>query len=176
MIEKDFRESLTFKFFNESINVEFLKNKFDYVINSIAESHEHRYVLKYKRIFYNIRGNINYAEIIIHGIPMTESILIVHAIVKNRPQKLRAKVKCSFDEQEKVTSLTKFKKEFIDQLIGICTIGLNELPNELKIEICKYLNLFSLFNLANSNRFWNYFIKNDDILWKHLYIRDFGRF
>lgn len=176
MISKDFHETLTFRFFNEAINVALLKNKFDYQINSVNESHEHRFILKYTRIFYNIRGLINYAEITIQGIPMTETILVVHAIVKNREQKLRTKVKCSFDENEKEDALNKFQTEFIDKLISICTVGLNELPDELKIEICKYLSLFSLFNLANSNRFWHDFIFSDDVLWKHLYIRDFGMF
>lgn len=105
---------------------------------------------------------------------MTESILIVHAIVKNRVQKLRTKVKCTSNEEEKKEVLRKFKIEFIDKLISICTIGLNELPSELKIEICKYLNLVSLINLAHSNSYWYDFILNDDILWKHLYRRDFG--
>ena len=181
MIDKDclkvcFKDSLTFKFFNEFLNVEFLKNKFDYLINSVNKSHEHQYVLKYNRIFYNLRGNINYAEITIEGIPMTESILIVHAIVKNKVERLRAKVKCSLDERAKSDALAKFKNEFIDKLISICTIGLNELPDELKLEICKYLNLFSLFNLAISNKFWYDFIQNDDLLWKNLYIRDFRKY
>ena len=174
MIEKDFRDSLTFKFFNEAINCELLRNRFEYLINSVNESFEHRYFLKYNRIFYNIRGNVNYAEITVEAIPMTESILVVHASVTNRTQKLRTKVKCSFDEHEKTEALAKFKSEFIDKLISVCTIGLNELPDELKIEICKYLSLFSLVNLANANRYWQDFIFNDDVLWKYLYIRDFG--
>ena len=174
MAEPDFRDSLTFRFFNESINVELLKNRFNYIINSVNESNEHRYVLNYTRVYYNIRGLVNYAEITIQGIPMTESILVVHAIVRNREEKLRAKVRCSFDDREKKTALTKFKNEFIDKLISVCTIGLNELPDELKIEICKYLNLISLVNLAHSNRYWYDFIQSDDLLWKHLFIRDFG--
>lgn len=175
MIEKDFRDTLTFKFFNEAINCEFLKNRFEYLMNSVNESYEHRYFLRYNRIFYNIRGNVNYSEITIEAIPMSETILVVHASVRNRVQKLRTKVKCSTDPDEKREALAKFKSEFIDKLIGICTIGLNELPDELKIEICKYLSLASLFNLANANRYWQDFILNDDVLWKHLYIRDFGR-
>lgn len=67
MLEKNFKESLTFKFFNESLNLEFLKNKFDLVINSVDSSNELLYVLKYKRIFYNVRGVLNYANIIIQG-------------------------------------------------------------------------------------------------------------
>lgn len=106
---------------------------------------------------------------------MNDSNLLVSAMTENKVQRLRSRVKCSFDEKEKKDSLNKFKIEFIDKLISICTIGLNDLPSELKIEICKHLNLFSLRNLAFSSRYWYDFISKDDILWKHLYIRDFGK-
>ena len=172
----DFRQSLTYKFFNESLNVEFLKNKFEYIIDSIRQSNEHLYKLEYRRYYYNIRGVLNYCDISIEGIPMGENILIVHAIINKKQRLKTARVQCSFNDELKRIALDKFKNEIIDKIISICTVGLNELPNELKVCILKYLDLVSLVKLAHSNRFWYYFIHNDDILWKNLFIRDFGKF
>src|SRR4051812_10092222 len=87
---EDFSTSLTYRFFQQQLNPEFIQRGFLLNQLPLKECNEHRYILRYTKEFYDIHGNYLVNEVKFEGIPMSNNILVCHAKVKQSEASFRS--------------------------------------------------------------------------------------
>jgi F-box-like len=67
----------------------------------------------------------------------------------------------------------KFQNEFVVRISNALSLGISELPNEMKLTIARYMSMRDLVKMSQMNRDWH-FIAQEETLWERMFKKEFS--
>lgn len=108
------------------------------------------------------------------GVPMCNNWLICYGQVLELDDEPQLQIRIKLNQPvERI--INQFNAEFISKLIQLTSPGIEWLPPELRVKILLFLPVQYFLNMARVNRHWNTLCNGDDLIWRFLCERDFGR-
>jgi len=161
-----------FHLFTNVLHREMVLSGFEVLENTWIDVSVHRYGIKYRKRIVNLKGSVTEHKVDFIAMPMGNALILCYGLIEGSGE-VDAKIKIY--GREAIDDVThRFRFKFIYKLIERLSASLGDLPLDVKLIICEYLNVEDIVQLTCVNREWST-ITNEDILWKKLMMKDFPR-